>query len=157
MKRSLVAFLVGFLFAVGLGISGMTQPQKIIGFLDPWSWDPSLLLVMMGAVGIHAVIYRISRKRRAPLFDSQWHVPTRNDITPNLIAGATIFGLGWGLAGYCPGPALVSLVSGQSKPWIFVFAMLAGMQLFIKAEKWLHTRQTTREKRWKSQATLQAP
>lgn len=131
MKQNFTVFIVGFLFAMGLGLSGMTQPQKVVGFLDLWgNWDPSLMFVMMGAIGVHFIAYKIIRKRITPLWSEEWHVPIKKDITPALISGAFIFGIGWGLAGFCPGPAVVSLASFQVKPILFVVSMLLGMFLF---------------------------
>lgn len=131
MKKNITSLCVGILFALGLGISGMTQPQKVIGFLDIFgAWDPSLIFVMGGAVGFHLFTYRLVRQRATPFFDNKWHVPTNKDISPRLILGAVLFGAGWGLAGYCPGPALTSLVTGQTQTIYFILAMLAGMFLF---------------------------
>lgn len=131
MKNSWVAGSVGFLFALGLGISGMTQPAKVIGFLDIFgSWDPSLAFVMIGAIGVHFFTYRLIRRRKQPIFSHQWHVPENRKITPSLAVGSTLFGIGWGLAGYCPGPALVSLATGQLRIYLFVGAMIVGMGLF---------------------------
>lgn len=131
MKNSLAAFLVGFVFALGLGISGMTQPQKVVGFLDLFgAWDPSLVFVMMGAILVHFATYRLIRKRGSPLFSMQWHVPTKKEITPALVAGSLLFGIGWGLAGYCPGPAVTSLASFETRPFIFVISMIVGMYAF---------------------------
>lgn len=126
-KRALSAFAVGVLFAIGLGVGGMTQPQKVLGFLNVWDWDPSLLFVMAGAVGVHAVLYPLVTKRRSPLLDVQWHIPSKKDIDANLILGAAIFGVGWGLAGYCPGPALTALSTGTVRPMLFVIFMIAGI------------------------------
>lgn len=137
VKQNTMAFLVGFLFALGLAISGMTQPQKVIGFLDLAHWDPSLLFVMMGALLVHTVAYPLIRKKSSPLFDTKWHVPTRKDVTTRLIIGSALFGIGWGLAGYCPGPALTSLASGNVNSFLFVGAMLAGMLVFKKTEPYL--------------------
>ncbi|WP_141733914.1 DUF6691 family protein [Oligoflexus tunisiensis] len=131
MKNGISALLVGFIFAIGLGISGMTQPQKVVGFLDLFgNWDPSLMFVMVGAIGVHFITYRLIRKRSSPLFSRQWLVPEKKDITPALVIGAVLFGIGWGLAGFCPGPAVVSVASLGVKPLVFVGAMLAGMVLF---------------------------
>lgn len=140
-KQNTVSFAVGFIFAVGLSISGMTQPQKVIGFLDPQSWDSSLLFVMLGAVGIHLISYPLIRRRQSPLFDAKWHVPARKDITPRLIIGSALFGIGWGLAGYCPGPALTSLASGDVRSFLFVGSMIFGMLLFRKTEPYLRLRE----------------
>jgi uncharacterized membrane protein YedE/YeeE len=131
MKSAMAALAVGFVFALGLGISGMTQPQKVVGFLDLFgAWDPSLIFVMVGAILVHFVTYKLIRRRTSPLFSVQWHVPTKKDITPALVAGAVLFGVGWGLGGFCPGPAMTSLGSLEGKPVVFVISMLAGMYLF---------------------------
>ncbi len=131
MKNGLAALAVGFIFALGLGISGMTQPQKVIGFLDLFGqWDPSLIFVMVGGIIVHFITYRLIRKRSSPLFSTQWHVPIKKDITPALITGSFIFGVGWALGGFCPGPAVTSLASFESTPFIFVVSMIAGMFLF---------------------------
>lgn len=135
--QNIASFVVGILFAFGLAISGMTQPKKIIDFLNPWDWDPSLLFVMVGAVAVHAISYPLVRRRKSPLLDTKWHVPTRKDLTTRLILGSTLFGIGWGLGGYCPGPGLTSLASGDGRPFIFVAAMIVGMILFKKSEPYL--------------------
>jgi hypothetical protein len=130
MKAHLAALLAGLLFGAGLGISGMTQPDKVIGFLDVTGpWDASLGLVMVGAIGVHSLLYRLIRRRTSPLFDTVFHVPTRTELDPRLIAGAALFGVGWGLGGYCPGPALVSLATGQTGALVFVATMVVGMLL----------------------------
>ncbi|QDK39352.1 YeeE/YedE family protein [Bdellovibrio sp. NC01] len=133
-QQSFVAFIVGLLFAFGLALSGMTQPQKVIGFLDPWNWNPSLLFVMIGAIGVHVISYPIVKKRASPLLDTKWHVPTRKDITARLLLGSLLFGIGWGLGGYCPGPGITSIASGDMRAVFFVGAMLVGMLLFKKTE-----------------------
>jgi uncharacterized membrane protein YedE/YeeE len=131
MKNGISALLVGFIFAMGLGISGMTQPQKVVGFLDLFgNWDPSLMFVMVGAIGVHFITYRLIRKRGTPLFSRQFQVPENRKITPALMIGAVLFGIGWGLAGFCPGPAVVSLASLSVKPLLFVGSMLVGMVIF---------------------------
>ena len=136
MKNSLASFAVGFIFAIGLGISGMTQPQKVVGFLDLFgNWDPSLIFVMVGAILVHFVTYRIVRKRESPLLSTQWHVPTKKEITPALVTGSLLFGVGWGLGGFCPGPAVTSLASFELKPLVFVISMLIGMLLFKKVDQ----------------------
>ena len=136
MKNSLAALVVGFIFALGLGLSGMTQPQKIIGFLDLFgNWDPSLMFVMIGAIAVHFVTYKIIRKQKSPLLDSSWHVPTKNDLTPALLVGSFIFGIGWALGGFCPGPAVASLASFSLSPFVFVVSMILGMFIFRLADK----------------------
>ena len=131
MKNNIAALVVGILFALGLGISGMTRPEKVFGFLDIFgSWDPTLIFVMIGAVIVHFIAFRFIVRRKSPLFSPQWHLPTKKEITWPLIAGSFLFGVGWALAGYCPGPALTSLASIQSRPLIFFVSMIAGMFLF---------------------------
>ena len=121
MRQNLFSAFVGFLFSIGLGISGMTNPQKVISFLDIFgSWDPSLLFVMVGAIVVHFTAYRLIKKRKLPIYSSEWHVPRGNKITRGLIIGSILFGAGWGLAGYCPGPALVSLATLSTRPIFFV-------------------------------------
>jgi uncharacterized membrane protein YedE/YeeE len=137
---NVVSFTVGLLFSIGLALSGMTQPQKIINFLDPWHWDPSLLFVMIGAVGVHAISYPLIMRRNSPLLDSRWHVSNRKDLTVRLILGSAIFGIGWGLGGYCPGPGVTSLVSGNIQSIAFVGGMLIGMFLFKKNDPALKLR-----------------
>ena len=135
MKQAAVAFIVGIIFALGLGLSGMTQPQKVIGFLDLSDWDPALLFVMVGAVGFHAIAFPIIRRRTSPLLDKKWHLPKHKDVTWRLIFGSALFGVGWGLGGFCPGPALVSIFSADQKVFLFVTMMLVGMVvciLFVK-------------------------
>jgi len=131
MKVQASTFIVGFIFALGLGISGMTQPEKVVGFLDLFGeWDPSLLFVMIGAILVHFISYRWIRSRVSPLFVGNWHVPTKKEITPSLLIGAFLFGVGWGIGGYCPGPALTSLASFELRPFVFVASMILGMFLF---------------------------
>jgi uncharacterized membrane protein YedE/YeeE len=126
--KSLVSFISGVIFALGLGISGMTRPPKVIAFLDfAGNWDPSLAFVMVGAIAVYFVCYRLSRKRPTPIFADKFSVPQRSDIDWNLIAGAAMFGAGWGLGGFCPGPAITALASGAPSVMIFVAAMAAGM------------------------------
>jgi uncharacterized membrane protein YedE/YeeE len=125
------ASLAGGLFGAGLVISGMTQPARIAHFLDPLSgWDPSLMFVMAAAVVVYATGYAWARRRIArPWFDMRFHLPTRADIDRQLVAGAAIFGIGWGLGGLCPGPGIVAAAAGSASAIAFVLAMLAGMYL----------------------------
>lgn len=112
-------------------MSGMTQPEKVIGFLDvTGNWDPSLMFVMGGALAINMILYRITKKRTCPLYSEQFTSPRLRKINIRLISGAAIFGAGWGMSGYCPGPALVALPSGIVSTLIFVIAMIAGMLLY---------------------------
>lgn len=140
IKQNAVSLLVGFLFAIGLAISGMTQPQKVIGFLNPWDWDPALIFVMVGAIGVHALSYPFIKRRSSPLLDTKWHLPRRHDLSSRLVLGSALFGIGWGLGGYCPGPGLTSLSSGDFRSVLFVIAMIAGMLLFKKTERFLRLR-----------------
>ncbi len=141
MKNVLVSFFVGLIFAVGLGISGMTQPQKIVGFLDLFGeWDMALLFVMVGAVGVHAVAFALSRKVPRPILAEEWRRPTQDRITGRLILGSFIFGIGWGLGGYCPGPGLVSLSTFEFRPFLFVGSMVVGMALFRLLDRALKLR-----------------
>lgn len=128
MKRNVAVFGTGALFALGLAISGMTKPSKIMGFLDiAGHWDASLAFVMMGAIAVHFVAYRVIRRRSAPLFDTKFHVPTRKDIDPRLVLGAALFGVGWALGGFCPGPGLVAAGGGSLHAVVFVIGMTLGM------------------------------
>lgn len=136
MKNALAALMVGFIFALGLGLSGMTQPEKVVRFLDIFGdWDPSLIFVMGGAIAVHAVTYRLIRRRRTPLLSTQWHVPAKTEITPALVIGGLLFGVGWGLGGFCPGPAVTSLASFELRPLVFVISMLVGMMVFKWVDK----------------------
>jgi uncharacterized membrane protein YedE/YeeE len=124
------AFAAGALFAVGLGIGGMTDPARVLGFLDVLGrWDPTLAFVMAGAVLVHLVSYAVIRRRPSPLLAARFHLPGRRQITAPLVGGAAIFGVGWGLVGYCPGPAVVSLASGARSALAFTAGMLGGFLL----------------------------
>lgn len=126
MKPRLLAFASGALFGAGLLLSGMTKPSKVIGFLDVLgAWDPSLLLVMVGAIAAHATTRRLVR---APLHDARFHVPERTAIDRRLLVGAAVFGVGWGLAGFCPGPALVTAAGGGTAAMAFVAAMAIALR-----------------------------
>ncbi|MSO71281.1 MAG: YeeE/YedE family protein [Alphaproteobacteria bacterium] len=130
MKRSVSALVAGILFGFGLSVAQMVSPAKVLGFLDlAGNWDPSLALVMVGALLVSFAGYRFVRLRAAPLFESKFHLPTRTDIDRPLIGGAVLFGIGWGLVGLCPGPALAALAVGDPKIIGFVVAMVVGMAL----------------------------
>jgi uncharacterized protein len=130
MKALLTSFVSGLVFAIGLGISGMTRPIKVIGFLDFFgTWDASLAFVMLGAIAVYFVAYRVVAKMPSPVLAPKFALPTRSDLDAKLILGAAIFGAGWGLGGFCPGPALTSLASGTRPVFIFVIAMGLGMYL----------------------------
>jgi hypothetical protein len=134
MKRQtpaiVLAYLAGLLFGVGLVVGGMTQPAKVVGFLDlAGDWDPSLAFVMGGALAVVVPAFRWITRRGAPVCATGFAVPTRRDIDAPLIAGALLFGAGWGLAGYCPGPAITAAASFAPGALLFVAAMLAGFAL----------------------------
>lgn len=136
MKSKIVAALAGALFGIGLGISGMTLPTRVKGFLDFFGqWDPTLMLVMAGAILVHLPLVRLILRRKTPIFDGKFALPTRKDIDLPLVAGSAIFGIGWGLGGYCPGPGLASLVTGAPAPIAFVAAMIVGMLFQAKVTK----------------------
>jgi uncharacterized protein len=125
------AWLVGLVFGAGLLVSGMANPAKVLGFLDlAGGWDPSLALVMGGAVAVGAIAFTIAGKRPVTLLGAPLRLPERRDIDRRLVLGGLGFGIGWGLAGFCPGPALVAVGAGELKAVVFVLAMLAGMATF---------------------------
>jgi uncharacterized membrane protein YedE/YeeE len=131
MKRSVAGLVCGLLFAVGLGISGMSQPSKVLGFLDVagGAWDPSLAFVMVGGIAVVALMRRFAPAR--PLFERAGYPPLRrHGIDRRLVIGSALFGAGWGLVGYCPGPALVSLGAAIPGALLFCAAMLMGMAVF---------------------------
>lgn len=132
-------YLIGVLFGLGLIISGMSNPQKILAFLDlTGAWDPSLVFVMVGAIIVGLAGFYVVSKRTEAFFGGALHIPKKRDITKPLIIGSLIFGVGWGIAGFCPGPALVALGAGHLKALVFLIAMLAGMEFcdrFFTAHK----------------------
>jgi uncharacterized membrane protein YedE/YeeE len=129
--KNLISLLVGFLFAIGLGLSGMTQVQVVRGFLDvTGDWNMNLLGVMLGAISVHYLLFLLIKKRSSPLLDTKFHLPTKADLDLPLIMGAALFGIGWGWVGICPGPGIVSSVSGDVNILTFVISMLAGMVIF---------------------------
>jgi uncharacterized membrane protein YedE/YeeE len=131
MAHALGALLAGIVFGLGLAVSQMINPAKVLAFLDiAGRWDPSLALVMAGALAVTALGYRLALKRPAPLLAARFELPTLREIDRRLLAGAVVFGIGWGLVGFCPGPAIASLAFGVKESLIFVAAMLAGMALF---------------------------
>ena len=134
---SLTAFFSGLIFGIGLIIAGMTDTEKVLGFLDlAGSWDPSLALVMGGAIFVGFFAFRSAAGRTSTLLGTPFTLPkTEQRLDPQLIWGSILFGTGWGLAGFCPGPALASLLTGGSKAIIFVIAMLAGMLVFTLQER----------------------
>ena len=124
MKAVAAAFFAGLSFAAGLAISGMTQPAKVIGFLDfTGNWDASLALVMVGAIGVYLPLNRLIYRRSAPTLEDQFHSPRFQQVDTRLVGGAALFGIGWGASGYCPGPGLMSIAGGTSQAVVFVAAM----------------------------------
>ena len=129
-------FAVGLLFGIGLIVSGMTDPGKVIGFLDLFgAWDPSLALVMGGAILVGVFAFALAKRRTTTFLGGALKLPASRDIDRRLVVGGLLFGAGWGLAGFCPGPAIVSLGSGQPKAAVFVLAMLVGMLVFEFSER----------------------
>jgi uncharacterized membrane protein YedE/YeeE len=130
MKRLAVAFACGVLFALGLAVSGMTHPTKVLAFLDfAGAWDPSLALVMAGGVLVNVLLFRVAFRRGAPLLASAFALPAKRAIDARLVGGAAVFGVGWGLGGFCPGPAVVSVAGGAAPVIVLVVAMVGGMAL----------------------------
>ncbi len=135
--RRLVDFVVGLLFGLGLLLSGMTDPGKVLGFLDLFgAWDPSLALVMGGAVAVGSLAYAVAKRRSTDWLGGPMRLPQITRIDNPLVIGSLAFGVGWGLAGFCPGPALVSMASGQPKALAFTLAMVIGMVVY----EWLQRR-----------------
>jgi len=132
MLRYLTVFLSGLLFALGLGISGMTLPQKVLAFLDFAGphWDPSLVVVMVASAGTYFLFHRLVLARPQPIFETKFYLPTSQDIDRRLVVGAALFGIGWGLVGLCPGPAITSLVSGSGDALVFFVSMITGMYVY---------------------------
>jgi len=141
MRNRISEFVIGLIFGMGLIISGMTDPGKVLGFLDVTGlWDPSLALVMGGAVLVGLLAFTIARRRTTTLLGRPMQLPTARHIDRRLVLGSLAFGAGWGIAGFCPGPAIVSLGAGQAKAFVFVLAMLVGMGAF----EWLERRRKAR-------------
>lgn len=127
VKTILAAFAAGAIFGLGLVISGMANPAKVLGFLDiAGNWDPTLVFVMGGAILVAFPAFQVAKRRAHPLFAEKWSLPDRKDIDPRLLAGAALFGIGWGIAGFCPGPALAALALVPGQAAIFVLSMIAG-------------------------------
>ena len=138
MVKLLFSLFSGVLFGLGLIVSDMSNPAKVLGFLDlAGAWDPSLALVMGGAIVVAMPAFWLARRRKLAILGDAMQLPANRQLDRRLILGSLTFGVGWGIAGFCPGPALVSLLAWQAKAWIFVLAMLAGMVLFA----WLESRQ----------------
>lgn len=136
IEHRLSEFLVGLMFGLGLILAGMTDPGKVIGFLDLFGqWDPSLAFVMGGAILVGVFAFAFAKKRAQSFLGGAFHLPSRNDTDRRLVVGSLVFGAGWGLAGFCPGPGLVSMAAGEPKALAFVAAMMAGMFLFELGER----------------------
>lgn len=128
VKRVIPALVSGILFGAGLTLGGMTNPDRVRGFLDLFGrWDPTLVFVMGGAVLVMAIAWRVRARMLTPFFGDKFSLPDRSDLDAKLVAGSALFGMGWGIAGLCPGPAVAGLALGFWQPWLFVAAMLAGM------------------------------
>lgn len=124
----LVSFFCGLVFAVGLGLSGMTQPAKVLAFLDVGgTWDPTLMFVMAGAIAVHMGFALRAKRTAKPVWAPRFSLPVREGIDARLFVGAALFGVGWGLQGYCPGPAVVASASGHAVPLVFVASMIVGL------------------------------
>lgn len=129
------ALASGLTFGAGLVVSGMTSPAKVLGFLNVFgAWDPSLMFVMMGAIGVHALLYRPIMRRKAPFAAAAFALPAVRRVDARLVIGSAIFGAGWGLSGYCPGPSVVALASGSVNVLVFVAALLVGSFLASRLE-----------------------
>jgi len=127
----LASLLAGLVFGVGLIVSGMADPAKVLGFLDLFGhWDPSLALVMVAAIAVGVIAFAVAGRRSRSLLGAEMKLPSARHIDRRLVVGSLLFGIGWGAAGFCPGPALVALGMGQAKAWVFVAFMLAGMGAF---------------------------
>ncbi|BBM04083.1 YeeE/YedE family protein [Microbulbifer sp. GL-2] len=136
MKSRITALLAGLIFGMGLLLSGMANPEKVLGFLDlAGAWDPSLALVMIGAITIGLPVFQLMKGRSRSLLGEVLQLPTSSDIDRRLVTGGLLFGIGWGLAGFCPGPAIVATGAGQEKALVFTLAMLAGMGIFQFASR----------------------
>lgn len=125
------AFISGLIFALGLVLAEMTLPARVIGFLDlSGTWNPSLIFVMIGALFVYSIALRLILRRSKPVFDNEFYIPAAGGITIQLMTGSMIFGMGWGLAGFCPGPAITSAGAGSSEALIFVLFMVVGMAIY---------------------------
>ena len=130
------SWVAGVIFGLGLIVSGMADPAKVLGFLDlAGAWDPSLAFVMAGAIAVGAVAFAVARERTVSFLGVEMNLPTTRRIDRRLVAGSLMFGIGWGVAGFCPGPGLVALGMGEIKALVFVVAMLAGMELYVVLER----------------------
>ncbi|SEJ03763.1 hypothetical protein SAMN04244572_02515 [Azotobacter beijerinckii] len=134
--RRLTALLAGLLFGIGLLLAGMSNPAKVLGFLDlAGAWDPSLALVMAGAIAVALLPFSWAKRRQRSLLDAPMQLPQKRELDGRLIGGSLLFGIGWGIAGICPGPALTLLLGGYWQSLLFVLALLGGMGLFSALER----------------------
>jgi uncharacterized membrane protein YedE/YeeE len=139
----LVQFAIGMVFGLGLVVAGMSDPAKVLNFLDlaaigSGGWDASLAFVLAGAIAVTFIGFRLVLRRGQPIFGERFHLPTATDLDARIVAGPAIFGIGWGLAGFCPGPALTALFTGDAPAWLFLAAMFAGMA----GARWLAERRS---------------
>lgn len=152
MTRILTGFVAGLLFGAGLAVSEMINPAKVLNFLDIFGhWDASLAFVMLGAVVTTAIGYRLAFRRERPLLEGDFMLPTRQDIDARLVAGSAIFGIGWGLGGYCPGPAIAGLAFGALETIVFVAAMAAGMIVWRMMSTWALRSSAGEDRKWTTQ------
>lgn len=136
MKRLLINFLLGVIFSMGLSISGMVNPDNVIGYLDFFGeWDPALMFVMGGGVTLNLILFKLILKRKNPLFDEKFHMPSKTQIDNKLVIGSTLFGIGWGIGGVCPGPGLSNLFLMSPQVIAFLISMLLGMFIFKVTSK----------------------
>ncbi|MBZ2167987.1 YeeE/YedE family protein [Marinobacter sp. F4216] len=136
MKQTLAALIAGLVFGIGLIVSGMANPEKVLGFLDlAGLWDPSLAFVMGGAIIVGLVAFSVARRRTLSFLGLKMNIPQSNQIDKRLVFGSLVFGIGWGIAGFCPGPGLVALGAGEGKAAVFVASMIGGMILFDLLER----------------------
>ena len=142
-KQDGLALVTGAIFGVGLGLSQMTDRQRVLGFLDLTGiWDPTLLFVLAGAVAFTIIAFRFVLRRPTPLLNKKFYVPNSNVIDSRLVLGSAIFGVGWGISGYCPGPGIAALAIGSWNPVLFVIALVTGMFAYNRYEKSTLTRQS---------------
>ncbi|MFW5740006.1 MAG: DUF6691 family protein [Myxococcota bacterium] len=147
MKRLIAPFVIGLVMAGGFAFAGVTKPETIVNFLDFFgNWDGSVMAVMGAAVTVTFILFRvILRARKQPMFEAKFGIPTRRDIDWRLMVGASAFGLGWGLIGFCPGPAIASLATGSTELYVWFVGLLAGMYIFKGFERVLQARSAKRE------------